>query len=148
MMSKCKSRLIELASLPIALTLALLIITRHGRVYKKTKKTKKTNNTILTLIRIMETYKTYAFQYCDGPTIIEDTDLISKAEAIALWDKHKDDFEEKAIKSIKNEGDHLEMVIWSELNADLLYDKKLKYANSADMTIHGGGLYQMRRFKL
>ena len=95
----------------------------------------------------MEKHRTCAFQYCDGSTIIEDTGLISEAEAIALWDKHEDDFEEKAIKSIKNEGDHLEMVIWSELNADMLYDKKIKYAHSGDMTIHGGGLYQMRRFK-
>lgn len=95
----------------------------------------------------MEKWKTYAFQYYDGPTMIEDTELISKTEAIALWNKHEDDFEERAIKSIKSEGDHIEMVIWSCLDSDMRYDKQLKYAYSGDMTIHGGVLYQMRRFK-
>lgn len=87
-----------------------------------------------------------SFQYYDGGQCIEDTGLITLDEAQDLWEKYKEDFSQRAMKSIREDGEHVEMCVWKNMNHECNYRDQDKYAHSGDMKIINGDLYVVTPF--
>ena len=68
--------------------------------------------------------KTYMFQYATPNTVIENTGLITKEEAIDLWKKHKPDF----INNLET-GQSPDMCIWKDCESDTSYHYLMCFAD-------------------
>lgn len=91
-----------------------------------------------------ELKKDRMFQYAYeglGTTIVEDTGLITKEEAYALWDKYYEDF----IINLKNDC-RPQMVIWGNCESETDYcteEKELDWRD--DLEIEGNNIYKITK---
>lgn len=85
--------------------------------------------------------KRYAFQFaCNSRWIgiIEDTDLITKREALALWEKYIPLFKKYLV-----DGDGPEMAIWRGMRCLGDYRETLKHIHHENTIVKDGLLYQL-----
>jgi hypothetical protein len=88
------------------------------------------------------TDKTFMFQYCNskfGESSVEDTGLISKAEAMKLFNTYYED----AVSSILN-GEQVQMVIWCDCKTDTDYGATYAEIDSRDIRVIDGKLCSVR----
>jgi hypothetical protein len=86
--------------------------------------------------------KNCAFQYASNRQIFNDTDLITKSEAIELFNKNLPDFIDK-MQELDGYG-NVEMAIWCDMNSNTNYHKTLIHIHSDDCVIKNGNLYELR----
>jgi hypothetical protein len=84
--------------------------------------------------------KDSAFQYYIGGQKIEDTPLISRKEAEALWDKHKEHFIQQCEAGVED----AEMALWINMKYDTNYRQTSRRIHSQDAVIKNGVLYQLQ----
>ena len=77
------------------------------------------------------------FQYATHQRVLADTDLITKDEAVNLFNKNKEDF----LKRLEND-ENPEMVIWIDCATSESYGESLHYWNAEDLKVFEGELYK------
>lgn len=87
--------------------------------------------------------KTCVFQYATSYKVIEDTDLITEAQALALFDKYIPDFAQRKLNE-----ENPEMAIWCEMTHSVEYKKTLKHWQADDMVISDDGWLCERIIKI
>lgn len=88
------------------------------------------------------TNKTFMFQYYNskfGDSLIEDTGLLSKTEAMELFNSYYED----AVASILN-GEQVQMVIWCDCETDIDYKTMYAEIDSRDIRVIDGKLCSVR----
>lgn len=86
--------------------------------------------------------KDCAFQYATGSVglvvgeIIEDTDLITLAEATALWNKYLPDFKQRF-----ENGERPEMCIWTGMENNTDYHTDKYHIDADECVVEHGKLY-------
>lgn len=88
------------------------------------------------------TDKTFMFQYCNsrfGESSVEDTGLISEAEAMKLFDTYYED----AVSSILN-GEQVQMVVWCDCKMNTDYEAMYAEIDSRDVRVIDGKLCSVR----
>jgi hypothetical protein len=83
-------------------------------------------------------WKDCAFQYATERRIIEDQSNLTLDEAIALWVKYIDDFQERL-------EDSPEMAVWINMKHESDYHTKFKYLCADTCIIKNGYLYSLER---
>lgn len=81
--------------------------------------------------------KTCMFQFATSRKILCDTDLITKEEALALFEKNKDDF-----IILLADGQESEMGIWKDCKSNTSYEQTLIHWWADDMRYIDGALFQ------
>lgn len=79
------------------------------------------------------------FQYATKNKVIADTVLITREEAIELWNKNKDDF----IKRLRNEEEP-EMCIWINCKDESWYSESIMHVDQ-DSHVINGDIYSLVR---
>ena len=83
--------------------------------------------------------KDCAFQYATGDgVILEDTDLITRADAEEMWQNHIDQF-----KLHVAEGRDPEMVIWIDMKNDSDYHTMAAHWRGQDFTVRDGKMFSL-----
>lgn len=77
------------------------------------------------------------FQYGTNHTMLADTDLITKSEAVALFDNNKADF----IKRLEND-ENPQMAVWVNCSGSQSYGQALYNWYADDFKVIDGELYQ------
>ena len=81
--------------------------------------------------------KNCMFQYATNQRILADTDLITKDDALELFNKNKADY----IERLSND-ESPQMCIWIDCDTNASYGKTLHNWHAEDFKVIGGELYQ------
>ena len=84
----------------------------------------------------MSELKDCMFQYATRHRVLVDTDLITKSEAIELFNKNKEDFKKRL-----DLGEEPEMALWVNCKDNSSYGDTLQYWDS-DLKLIDGRLYK------
>lgn len=84
--------------------------------------------------------KDCAFQLAVDGKMLEDTDLICRADAEELWQKYVPVFKQAVC-----DGIDAEMALWIDMEHSTNYRKKSAHWHSQDMIIDRGSMYERRR---
>lgn len=87
--------------------------------------------------------KNCMFQYATKHKTKEDTDLITREEANALWDKWQNDIRENW-----DELDSPQMCIWVECEKNTDYSKIAKEIDYRDCELENGSFYKITKEKI
>lgn len=88
--------------------------------------------------------KDCAFQYYIGNKMIEDTGLITRDEAEALWEKHRNHFIQFCEKEYKYD-ENAEMALWIDMRNEVNYRTTAKRVDSRDVVIEGGMAFVIKK---
>jgi len=83
--------------------------------------------------------KDCSLQYASSRKIFNDTGLITKNEAIKLFNSLLPEFSKRV-----NEGDDVEICIWKDMKSNTDYHKTLVHIHSNDCVFKNGTLYELK----
>ena len=79
-----------------------------------------------------------ALQFYAGSELIEDTGLITRSEAEALWEHHKDAFLRRC-----HRNQEAQMAIWANMQNDCDYRTMERHAHSDEIVLRHGNAFNL-----